>query len=350
MIIRYLLFTSLCIYVFATTINAQVTPLHDNNWVIDRAKSDEFNNTIIDSSKWDVLDPSNGIGYNWGGGQFFRPDNALIDGTCLQLKVEAIPHSNKYYSGGIQSHHHDYSYGFFEIRAKLPGYYRGEKPCGKGFWPAFWTYYIEENDTCRVIHDEIDILEPSGSQYASAKSNVAGWHDEDTTCIKKHIKISGDIWYTNTEPLFLDFHKYAVEWLPDRIIFYFDEHPFYISYNHPKMIMNSQFVVIDQQIDGNTSLYPDTPLPQFMTIDYFRYYRLNVSHCGETASIQNNHQLNNFTQGVRKNIIIGDGTSSIYLSPGDKKTFRASNEIIINGSFEVPIGCELYLIPTQCLD
>lgn len=328
--------------------NAQVSPKFDDNWVLDYEKSDEFNSIILDTSKWNALDPYNGIGYNWGGGQRFRPENVSIDGNYLQLKVEDIPSSNKYYSGGIQSIHHNYSYGFFEIRARLPGFYKDGTPCGKGFWPAFWTYYVEEEDTCRIIHDEIDILEPSGSQYESAMSNVAGWHDEDPTCIKEHIKISGDVWYTNTQPLFVDFHKYSVEWLPDRIIFYFDDKPFYVSYNHPKMVMKPQFVVIDQQIDGNTPPYPNTPLPQFMTVDYFRYYRLNDNSCGETALILNNSQLNNFIYGVRKNIVIGNGSSTIYLSPGDKKTFRATNEITINGTFIVPVGCELNLIPTPC--
>jgi beta-glucanase (GH16 family) len=186
-----------------------------------------------------------------------------------------------YYSGGIQSLNHDYSYGYFEIYAKLPGFYDNGISDGEGFWPAFWTCYVETDiNGCRMIHDEIDILEPSGIQYADAKSNVAGWHDEHPDCDTNNVKVSGHVWYTHSQPLFDDYHKYAVEWLPDRIIFYFDDLPFYIEYNHPKMVMRPQYVVIDQQMDNNTSVNPNMPFPQYMSVDYFRYYELNDSYCG----------------------------------------------------------------------
>lgn len=338
---------------FMMLVNGQIPPNLDDNWELNTTKSDEFNSTTLDDSKWDELAPWYGVGYNWGGGQYFRPANVSVDGNNLQLKVEDISWSDKYYSGGVQSVDHNYSYGYFEIRAKLPGFYNNGVPCGEGFWPAFWTYYVFENPLtgCRDIHDEIDILEPSGSQYADGKSNVAGWHDEHPDCDIDHVKVSGHVWYTHSQPLFDDYHKYAVEWLPDRIIFYFDDQPFYVEYNHPKMVMEPQFVVIDQQIDGGLPvpyLNPNTPLPQYMSVDYFRYYELNDSYCGQNVTILNNSQLNSFAYGVRQNITIGNGSSSISMSSGDNLTFRASNEIRINGNFTVPVGAELNIIPSPC--
>lgn len=338
---------------FLMLVNGQIPPNLDNNWVLNTTKSDEFNSNTLDNSKWDKLDPGNGVGYNWGGGQYFRPVNVSVYSNNLQLKVEDISWSDKYYSGGVQSVDHNYSYGYFEIRAKLPGFYNNGLPCGEGFWPAFWTYYVFENTStgCRDIHDEIDILEPSGKQYADAKSNVAGWHDEHPDCNIDHVKVSGNVWFTHSQPLFDDYHKYAVEWLPDRIIFYFDDQPFYIGQNHPKMVMEPQYVVIDLQIDGSLPipyLNPNTPLPQYMSVDYFRYYELNDSYCGQNAIILNNSQLNNFTSGVRQNITIGNGSSSISLSSGNNKTFRATNEITINGDFTASVGSELNLLPTPC--
>ncbi len=334
----------------SVSLYSQIHPSGDPNWTLNSNMSDEFNSTVLDNTKWDALNPGAGIGYNWGSGQFFRPQNVSVDGNNLQLKVENIsPTYQKKWSGGIQSKNSNYSYGYFEIRAKLPGFYDNGQPTGEGFWPAFWTYYIEDDaNGCRTVHDEIDILEPNGSQYSDAKSNVAGWHDEDPDCNIDHVKISGNVWYTHNQPLFEDYHKYAVEWLPDRIIFYFDDQPFYISYDHPKMDMQPQFVVIDQQIDGNTPLRPNTPLPAFMTVDYFRYYQLNDNFCGANASILNNSQLNSYVYGIRNNIYIGNGSSNITMSSGDVKTFRAKNEITINGEFTVPLGSELNLIPTPC--
>lgn len=345
-----LMVAALSSFVFIMTVQAQIPPNLDDNWQLNTLKSDEFDGTSLNTSKWDALNPPS-IGYDWGEGTHFRPANVSVDGSNLKLKVEDITWSNRYFSGGIQSVDHNYSYGYFEISAELPGYYNNGVPCGKGFWPAFWTYYIEDENGCRIIHDEIDILEPSGTQYADGLSNVAGWHDEDPDCNIDHVKVSGDVWYTNDEPLFEDFHKYAVEWLPDRIIFYFDDQPFYVSYNHPKMVMQPQYVVIDQQIDGYLPvpyLNPNTPLPQYMTVKYFRYYELKNTDCNQDVSIVNNYQFNNFSFGVRRNINIGSGSSSITMSTGDNITLRATDEITLLSNFTVPLGCELNLIPTPC--
>src|SRR5690554_2580712 len=152
---------------------AQGPPSEDNNWKLIESLSDEFNDTVLDRTKWDALDPGKGIGYNWGGGARFIPENAIVDGNYLQLKVERTANEKGYYSGGIQSVGNDYSYGYFEIRAKLPGFYKDGKPNAQGFWPAFWTYYqVRDSTGCILIHDEIDILEPAGHQYADGKSNV----------------------------------------------------------------------------------------------------------------------------------------------------------------------------------
>jgi len=124
-----------------------------------------------------------------------------------------------------------------------------------------------------------------------------------------------------------------------------------VEFNHPKMVMEPQFVVIDQQIDGGLPvpyLNPNTPLPQYMSVDYFRYYSLSNNYCNQNATILNNSQLSSFLFAIRKNIFIGNGSSSISLSSGDNITFRATNEIIINGDFTVPLGSELNLIPTPC--
>jgi beta-glucanase (GH16 family) len=341
---------------FMMLVNGQIPPNLDDNWELNTTKSHEFNDANIDLSKWYIFQKSD---YPWGAGYCFNPANAYLDTGNLSLEV-SLKSSNDYscgsfynkpyYSGGIRSVNADYSYGYFEINAKLPGDYINGLPNGKGFWPAFWTYYVFENTItgCRDIHDEIDILEPSGTQYADAKSNVAGWHDEHPDCNIDHVKVSGNVWYTHSQPLFDDYHKYAVEWLPDRIIFYFDDQPFYVEYNHPKMVMQPQYVVIDQQMHNNVSVDPSMPFPQFMNVDYFRYYELNDSYCGQNATILNNSQLNSFSYGIRQNITIGNGSSSVSLSSGDNKTFRATNEITINGDFTVPLGSELNLVPTPC--
>jgi beta-glucanase (GH16 family) len=333
-------------------LNAQVAVSHDDNWNLNSNKSDEFISSPINSSQWTIFEKND---HPWGGNYCFRDDLAYIESGELVLKVlvkyledeDCIYYpEGDYYSGGIISNSANYSYGYFEIEAKFPGKYINSLPNGKGFWPAFWTYYIEGPDNCRTIHDEIDIMDPGGLAYENASTMVSHWNDEYYT--ECDIVEGGGGKHESNEPLFDDYHKYAVEWLPDRIIFYFDDQPFGETYDDPKIEMEPQYVVIDQQMDENVPVSGSMTFPQYMKVKYFRYYEINIDSCNYNATILNNNQLSNFTFGVRRNITIGNGSSNISLSSNDRLTLRASNDIIINGEFMVPLGGELNLIPTPC--
>ncbi len=112
--------------------------------------------------------------------------------------------------------------------------------------------------------------------------------------------------------------------------------------------MDPQKVVIDLQIDsGVDDFNPSITFPQYMKIDYFRYYQLRYD-CTMDIVINNNTDLSNYVSSVKRKITIGNGTSTISLYSGDIKTFRATDETTINGDFSVPIGSELNIIPTPC--
>lgn len=334
----------------------QVSPLYDENWELVELKSDEFDQETLNTNMW--LNPPP-CAWNSLGCYYWAPSNVKIedDELVLTAKLYDSEHKPYYSSGGIQSINRDYTYGYFEIYSKLPGDYIDDEPSGEGFWPAFWTYFQDVGDppekNCVLIHDEIDIVEPDGCQYANADWNEVGWHDTtfEKPCVdpnKFGTKKKGHFSFFSSEPLFLDYHKYTVEWLSDRIIYYFDDKPFYARYDDPSMIMDNQFVVIDLQIDGYMS-FPiiKVPLPNEWRVKYFHYYQLKKD-CNADAIISNNSELSSFYFAVKRNIILGDGSSLIYLNTGDNKTFRATNSILINGDFTVPTGCELNLIPTPC--
>ncbi len=152
--------------------------------------------------------------------------------------------------------------------------------------------------------------------------------------------------YLNSTPLFENEHKYALEWLPNRVVYYFDDIPIH-EYEGIGIPQHTMIVVMAMQMSSG---YVDTniPIPQEYQVNYFRYYKLIDDYCGTDANIQNYTQLNRFVFGVRRNITIGAAESSISLSNADNKTFRASNEITIIGEFTVPLGAELNLIPKLC--
>ncbi len=94
------------------------------------------------------------------------------------------------------------TYGFFEIRAKVPE--------GAGFGPAFWLGRAD-----LIWPAEIDIFEILGGRPGQLYSTVhsgaaAGMHQQD----------QGAYWAA--QDLSRDFHTFAVSWRPDFITFYLD--------------------------------------------------------------------------------------------------------------------------------
>ncbi len=349
-------------------LSAQMPPAIDpGSWMLDDSRSDEFNGTMLDTVKWWAIDPCNYTdsihhGYNWSGGCHFRPQNvSVVNGNAIitadynsdslndSIPCYHYPNFYRFYSGGIQSKQvkmlglgavGSYSFGYYEMRAKLPGYYDvNSLPVGKGFMPTFWFYYQYWQGSCIKKHDEVDILEPDPSQYYDARTNVVGWHDENNACSVQKI---GQASLTSANPLFDDFHKYAVELLPDRIVFYFDDQPFFSAdtlaspqYTHSLDFSPYLAVVIDFQIGNNPYPPSDAPFPQFMYIDYFRYYRLKIS---QSALFQNYpNPVNTYTQ-ITYSIATGsmDAFIKVYEATGHE---IRSVQLTEKGRAKITLDC-----------
>lgn len=340
------------------------SPTSDPNWVLNTSKSDEF--TTFDVSKWQKLDLWGGVGYNWGGNSRFRSANTSIVSNELELKVESpfggatVPYdfSECCNTGGIWSVDFDYSYGYFEIYAKFPGFTDGTG-LGHGyrFWPAFWLYDNSSDHTSgpnvppACSHFEIDISDPGGNQYEDANIfSGNGWYSNNyTPCDGSNHEMGIFFSHETSVNLCDGYHKYAVEWNSDRVIFYFDDEPVSASYNNPDFVWPYVRVVIDQQIDGGCPLdfHAGTTFPQYMKIDYFRYYTLNKD-CSNDATILDNTALASFTYAIKRNITFSNNINNVSFSSGQKKTFRATDAITVYGNFTVPYGAEVTLMPTPC--
>lgn len=331
-------------------VRSQINPKDDPNFVKVDSKSDEFNGTSIQTSKWEVGTPTSWAG--WGYGSIKYSSNVIVSDGYLKLRwIYATPYMKV---GQIRSINSDYTYGYFEISAKMldPGNYKNGIPCATGLWPSFWLYY-EDWANVHCYTDEIDIVETLYKTCGDVNVISSGVHDSDpestnpnfTDC-ENSVKIF-DNKYTHSQPLFNSEHIYAVEWLPNKVIYYFDDESI-VTYDGAGVPQHSMRVVLSMQTNNSWVDFDETiSSPQDFKVNYFRYYRLIDDYCGTDAIIQNNFHLNSFNYGVRRNITI-DGSSPISLSSGDRKVFRASNKITITSDFTVPIGSELYLIPTAC--
>lgn len=301
---------------------AQLPPdMNPRYWQIDDLKSDEFNGAELDTSKWwqtDACSFTDSIRHGFNGeGAFFKPEHVTVSNGNLILKIDYNPDSSDlsfpclhyhlypFCSGGIQSKQTNggsgvggignFSFGYYEMRAKLPGYYDAQhQSTGYGFWPAFWFAYGYRENTCIKKHDEVDVLEPGPTEYYDAKTNVVGWHDEYDSCNAHKV---GQDSVRCTDPLFENYHTYSVQLLPEKIIFYFDHEPFYSADTistpgiaHSLNMSSYMSANISVQMGGyaRPRPLPDAPFPQFMYVDYFRYYQFAPEEINQNVLYQNN--------------------------------------------------------------
>jgi hypothetical protein len=153
----------------------------------------------------------------------------------------------QYTSGVITSQpSHSQTYGYFEMRAKLPR--------GKGIWPAFWLLPLDLS-----WPPEIDVMESIGDPsevYVTVHSKI-------TKPPNKKINVTPD-----------DFHVYAVAWDPQDIVWFIDGKevhrvPTPLDMNKP------MYMLANVAVGGHWPGSPDasTRFPQVMSIDYIRAYR-----------------------------------------------------------------------------
>lgn len=204
--------------------------------------SDEFDGGKLDRSKW---------GFDvdcWGGGNDERQcytksaGNAAVENGVLVITARhertegaALPLNLRHGSATPEAQvSRDFSsarlttrgkaawrYGKVEVRARLPQ--------GQGTWPAIWMLPERDSYGAWAASGEIDILEAVNLGVPCARCPGGR---EDTILGTLHF---GGKWPGNLHkgeeaafPEVLDggFHTYAVEWLPDRIVWLFDGRPY----------------------------------------------------------------------------------------------------------------------------
>lgn len=156
-----------------------------------------------------------------------------------------------------------WTYGRFEIRAKLPH--------GQGIWPAIWTLGANRDTLGWPACGEIDIMEFVGKEPDHVHATVHYGTKTD------HRFLHGQV---VTPSPFADFHRYAVEWFPDRIDFFFDDdryHRFLVDAAGPgpdNPFRQPHYLLLNLALGGSWGgELDDAVLPQQYLIDYVRVYR-----------------------------------------------------------------------------
>jgi beta-glucanase (GH16 family) len=254
---------------------------------------DEFNGNSV--NLWDGISRSANAGWHtnhWSGSDngstlpangevewyvthLYRPTNQAIgagdieipwritkdaNGSYLTLtaapvtdrKTQALINGYQYSSGLIQSSTmHTQTYGYFEMRAKLPA--------GKGVWPAFWLLPAD-----RSWPPEIDIMEVLGHEMDTLHTTV---HTNETN--RHTSKGTSSV----VPDMSSDFHNYGVDWQPDFITWYFDGRQIF-KVPTPADLHKPMYMIANITVGGSWPGMPDrtTPWPAEMHIDYIRAY------------------------------------------------------------------------------
>ncbi len=233
--------------------------------------ADEFDTEgLPDPTKWAHDTELNKAGWHNKELQYYsgpRKENAFVQGGRLTIHTRKESLSKAPDWGGqnytssrlITRGKRDWTYGFFEVRAKLP--------CGKGTWPAIWTL-----NTAGVwpAGGELDIMEHVGRDPGRVYSTVhtAGGYDA---------KGAGDA--VKVPDACNAFHTYQMHWTADRVRFGVDgmahfEYKNLRSGPEQWPFDKPQFLILNIAVGGHHGGAVDEQIfPVSMEIDYVRVYQ-----------------------------------------------------------------------------
>jgi len=234
--------------------------------------SDEFNYTgLPDSTKWSY----NVGGSGWGNHerQFYtskRPENARVENGMLIIEARKEAWDTMSYTSSrlVSLHKGDWTYGRFEIKARLPK--------GTGSWPAIWMLPTKWDlgDYSWPDNGEIDIMEHVGFHqnfiHGSTHCHSYYW--------KNNNQKTGII---NIPDASENFHVYALEWTKDSIKTFVDDKLYFTSVNEGTgwkewPFSKDFYLILNLAIGGDwggVKGIDNSIFPLRMEVDYVRVYQ-----------------------------------------------------------------------------
>ncbi|MDB5360727.1 MAG: exsH [Rhodospirillales bacterium] len=219
-----------------------------------RYHQDRF--TVINQEKQIYMDPTfaGKAGHPLGVQPFSIKNGILTIAAERADPVAVSPHilNFKYTSGCITSElTHWQTYGYFEMRARLP--------VGKGFWPAFWLL-----PKAAKWPPEIDIFEGAGTRPGAVHLGVLVGKGQ-----------TADKWIEDVINVGDGFHVYGLEWTREQLTWFLDGKP---VWRQPNGINEDMYILANLALGSHDPKFipdPDdtTPFPGRFEIDYIRAYR-----------------------------------------------------------------------------
>jgi beta-glucanase (GH16 family) len=241
---------------------------------------DEFDTgTMPDPARWDYATERNAEGWFNQEKQYYaraRPENSRIEGgrLIIEARAETLDRAQfpdwggqKFTSARLLTRGKaSWTYGFFEIRAKLP--------CGIGTWPAIWT--LPEDPKVEWPNGgEIDIMEHVGFEPGMVNQTVHTRAFNFGNGTQKTTKFA--------VPGACDaMHRYQLLWTPDFILMGVDDQPKFMfrkvradrprwPFDQPQHLLLN--IAVGGSWGGQKGIKPEA-FPARMEVDYVRIYQL----------------------------------------------------------------------------
>jgi beta-glucanase (GH16 family) len=240
--------------------------------------SDEFDrNGLPDPARWAYDVSMNRTGWANAELQYYaaaRRENSRIEEGMLVIEAR-LEDTRAFADSGRQNYTsarlttnglQAWTYGFFEIRAKLP--------CGRGSWPAVWMLGTSPGVRWPDV-GEIDIMEHvgfdpgvvHGSVHTKAFNHVIGTHRTSKVSIPDACDA---------------FHRYQLTWTPERITVGRDDRNYFQFTRDPSGGRDAwpfdapQYLLLNIAVGGNWGGQKGVDpaiFPVRMMIDYVRVYQ-----------------------------------------------------------------------------
>lgn len=245
--------------------------------------SDEFDaNGLPNPSKWAYDTDHNRSGWFNNEKQYYaanRLENSRVENGKLILTARKERLTSASDFGGqnytstrlVTRGRASWTYGFFEIRAKMP--------CGRGTWPAIWTLGVGGPGGMVWPDDgEIDIMEFVGSKPNEVSATVHNGKYNWRGGIQPTTRIA------SVPDACTAFHNYQLTWTADKISIGVDDR-IYFEYLNPKNgdlsawpFDRPQYLLLNIAIGGDLGgAVDDSIFPVEMQIEHVRVYKSSTS-------------------------------------------------------------------------
>jgi len=243
------------------------------------AWSDEFDvDGLPDAAKWNYDTDRNFLGWYNNELQYYsaaRAENARVAGGSLLITARKEDLSTAGFAdwGGqrysssrmVTRGKASWTYGFIEIRAKLP--------CGRGSWPALWMLSPPPQQAW-PDDGEIDIMEHVGFDPGVI-------HGTMHTLAYNHTKNNSRTATVNVGDACTAFHKYQLTWTANQIKVGVDDRNYYQysndnSGNAEWPFDSPQYLIFNVAVGGDWGGQmgvDDSIFPIQMEVDYVRVYQ-----------------------------------------------------------------------------